>query len=556
MPQLEKKHKKPKIMSNEEKLNKLVDSLTIKLPDEEASPQTDPPVDMIDIPELYDFFTKENLYHRFHINLFGVKESKFLSGAKIKKYNKLGFKDRLDEVGPSVEVETVAKSGLDTGSTDVFPIGKCMFASLKNNKRPVWDKKNLIIGKKDGVDAIKFTMKDGSKVIFEYFVKKEDFPEVGGDWKTFTVTPEAKHKSLKIEGLEFIFRMRVTACTDKHSSKQDLHGLLQDTETITYTEQVIPAAEKRDNALLQIWRHKEPSTKAVLWHIGRNDCFMHPHVVKPMFFDKGYDVYLLNYSMDGMCRKRGWVEQAWFNSHNYTGSFDVYNDQVEAALSTMKESKYDKVLGYAHSTGAPVLLNFLMNKGDDDFDGFIFNSPFLDMMLSNDTVETMFEKLTVAVGKMGLDNFSVNEMLSDLEKHKLYESGMPKIQYMNNKIDISAWSAKIWSQYFFDFRCRTMYSVPQTVGFGQGVISVFNLVSKWQKKNKYITLKPLVLITSRSDDTLDERDTVRVIDSVSPARCELELRHNAHDVFLSTEMENVTMAINMVKVWMDANGFE
>ena len=55
---------------------------------------------------------------------------------------------------------------------------------------------------------------------------------------------------------------------------------------------------------------------------------------------------------------------------------------------------------------------------------------------------------------------------------------------------------------------------------------------------------------------VDERDTVRVIDSVSPARCELELRHNAHDVFLSTEMENVTMAINMVKVWMDANGFE
>lgn len=33
--------------------------------------------------------------------------------------------------------------------------------------------------------------------------------------------------------------------------------------------------------------------------------------------------------------------------------------------------EYETVLGYAHSTGGPVLLNYLMERGDDDlFDVF------------------------------------------------------------------------------------------------------------------------------------------------------------------------------------------
>jgi alpha-beta hydrolase superfamily lysophospholipase len=38
---------------------------------------------------------------------------------------------------------------------------------------------------------------------------------------------------------------------------------------------------------------------------------------------------------------------------------------------------YAGVLGYAHSTGAPILLSYLIAHGDAAFDGFVFNSPFL-----------------------------------------------------------------------------------------------------------------------------------------------------------------------------------
>lgn len=80
---------------------------------------------------------------------------------------------------------------------------------------------------------------------------------------------------------------------------------------------------------------------------------------------------------------------------------------------------------------------------------------------------------------------------------------------------------------------------------------------KWQKEKKVITLKPMVCITSRADDTLTAAETLARIDIVSPARYEIELHYNnAHDVFFSEDEKDVRMVVEMVKVWMDSNGFE
>lgn len=219
-------------------------------------------------------------------------------------------------------------------------------------------------------------MKDGDKDVFEYSLEKKNFPEVGPNWKTYTIQPHAQEK-YKMDGLEFVFKMRVSACTDKISSKEDLANFLQDTDTVTYTEEVITAAEKHDYSLVQCCHHKEASSKAVLWLLGRNDCFMHPHVAKPLFLDKGYDLFVLNYSMDGMRRKRGWVEDAWFNSHNYVSNFDIYDEQF---------------------------------------------------------------------------------------------------------LQFSAWSARIWSQFFFDFRSRPLFSVAATMGFTDGVLGVHKKITNGGQK--------------------------------------------------------------------------
>jgi hypothetical protein len=68
----------------------------------------------------------------------------------------------------------------------------------------------------------------------------------------------------------------VTECTDSIVSKQEMEDFCQDTEHMTYTEEVITDGKNNDdpedNALLQCWRHTSnggEANKAVLWVLGR-----------------------------------------------------------------------------------------------------------------------------------------------------------------------------------------------------------------------------------------------------------------------------------------------
>jgi hypothetical protein len=232
----------------------------------------------------------------------------------------------------------------------------------------------------------------------------------------------------------------------------------------------------------------------------------------------------------------------------------LYLDQVEGTLNLMKTKKYGKVLGYAHSTGGPVLINYLMKRGDADFDGFMFNSPFLDWSadaVGSELEEFVIEHLDIAT--------SANLMQND---SKLGKTETPEelketpLKYLNEEIVLNAWSSKLWSQYYFDFRCRPLYSVPMTPGFAKGINTVHNTLLKMQKDKKFVTLKPMVCITSRADDTLTASETLTRIDIVGPARYEIELHYNAHDVFLSEDEDDVRMAVEMARVWMDSKGFE
>jgi len=240
------------------------------------------------------------------------------------------------------------------------------------------------------------------------------------------------------------------------------------------------------------------------------------------------------------------------NSHNSYGDFDSYLGQIDETINLMKN--YDKVIGYAHSTGGPILINYLMKKSDDFFDGFIFNSPFLEW--SKDAVGSELEKfaienMNIATGVTPMDNDT-----------KLGVPSTPKalkdtpVIHLGDEIMISAWSARIWSQFYFDFRCRPLYGVAMTPGFAKGVNKVHRELLEWKEMKKYPTLKPMVCITSRADDILAASDTLTRIDIVGPARSEIELRHNTHDVFLSHEKSHVNTAVEMTQIWMDNNGFD
>jgi len=133
--------------------------------------------------------------------------------------------------------------------------------------------------------------------------------------------------------------------------------------------------------------------------------------------------------------------------------------------------------------------------------------------------------------------------------------GCKAVDYYGSQIILSSWSAKIWSLYFFDFRSRPLYYVSMTPGFGKGVAGMFKKMAEYKRQKKCVTMKPILCITSRADDTLTASETLTSIDIIGPNRCEVELAHNAHDVTLSNEEADVNMAIQICSTWMDRNNF-
>ena len=236
----------------------------------------------------------------------------------------------------------------------------------------------------------------------------------------------------------------------------------------------------------------------------------------------------------------------------------VFIDDVDQALDLINgggdedEGKtYDTVLGYAHSTGGPILLNYLMEKGDDAFDGFLFNSPFLDWgHVGGDVAEFVLEHTGLLERFAGMDNdtkLSIPSTPDELKETPLV--------YRDTEIVLSDWSARIWSLHKFDWESRPMYKVPMTVGFAKAVTTVHLKMEQCHKDRRPITSKPFLCITSRGDDVLKAPETLSRADWIGPGRWEIELNDNGHDVFLSYDPHDTSMAIDMCSAWLKHKGF-
>jgi len=506
------------------------------------------------VPIYKEFFEEPELFERIHVSLIGINTFDDETGEKAKGISErkslFGLVSHKPDV--SVKVETL---GTDTGKCPHFDINSHEFATKEGNQYPIWHKKCVLVTKKAGTESICLTVTDkanNDEEILNFILPRSAITTpYGGEWQNVIATSEQG----RMAGVKLLFRLRLTDMTTKIVSQELLESYLQDTPTHKYTEEILPdetSSSDADNALLQCWRSRAgASQKAVLWVLGRNDCFMHPHVIQTLFFDRGFDVFILNYRMDGACRSRGWVDPL-MNSHCKGGDFDVYFNEIGKAIDIMKEAKYPITLGYAHSTGGPILLDYLIEKGDSFFDGFIFNSPFMDVPTGEGILET--------VADLGIDNLGFCKAIGALDDDWFPGDAVPPetiepIKYMGETIVMSNWSMKLFSQYYFPFHNRPMYNVRYTVGFFDGVNKVHKKVKAIRDNKWAITSKPFVVISSRSDDTLDSNDTMSQVDWIGPGRCEIELKDNAHDVFLSQEEKDNKMALDSVVNWMKAQQF-
>jgi hypothetical protein len=233
--------------------------------------------DLSGVPTLHSFFETPELYERYHIHLVGVRPT--VEGGCIA--NKTGFKGLLAPVtDPYVTLSTV---GPDTGSTEYFLIGNHTSAVLSGSQTPSWDEKCLLIAKKGSTEGVEFKMVDKNDTImvedddlFGFTLLRSEMPPV--TLLNDSVWTELVRSSAtgRTANTEFVFRVMVTECTDSIVSKQEMEDFCQDTEHMTYTEEVITDGKNNDdpedNALLQCWRHTSnggEANKAVLWVLGR-----------------------------------------------------------------------------------------------------------------------------------------------------------------------------------------------------------------------------------------------------------------------------------------------
>ncbi len=222
--------------------------------------------DLSGIPTLQSFFETPELYERYHIHLIGVRP-KVEGGEGIKN----AFCDVVD---PYVKVNTFGK---DTGSTDFFEIGSHTFPVLYDSRLPLWDTKCLLIAKKGTTEGIEFTMLDknltNSEELFRFRFLRSEMPQITpvttGAWTEYTRSAT----SGRTANTELVFRVMVTDGADRIVSKVTMDNLYRNTESFTYTEEIISpenSADPGDNALLQCWRqHSTEKKKAVLWIVGR-----------------------------------------------------------------------------------------------------------------------------------------------------------------------------------------------------------------------------------------------------------------------------------------------
>lgn len=489
----------------------------------------------IDVPEYKEFFEEQEKYERIHVHVQSMR----------KKVKRTSF-FLLDVVGGAIETvlgkssyyvvaETV---GAESGSTDFFPIGSFTFDPSTCDE-PSWDQKGNVVGKKGKIEALKLSIYEDKKVLYSCTVPRSELGPDDADWLQFT-------KEDKVSKMVFKFRVRIAS--KPIQSKEDFESIYNDPnlkyEEIELTDDKTKRQE--DSALLQAFRHKKGSKKAMLWILGRNDGFMHSHVFYRLLNEPKYDLYVLNYRSSARCIRKGWVEQPFFNSHCAAGNHDAYINEISKALKTIQDTKkYDTTIGYAHSTGAPIFLNYLMEVGDDGFDGFVFNSPFMDFGGQGAEIAA---NVVSGIGRFTTEFYFDPEVPEKVKGKCTYKGN-------NQELVLTAWTSKLYSEYYFNTGTRPVYAVPLTSGYMKSVEIVQDKVRARLASKNPITMKPFVLVSSRSDDTLDSEGMRVLIDAVGTARTEIELRDNSHDTFLSHDIRDSNISIDFVKVWLQRYNF-
>jgi alpha-beta hydrolase superfamily lysophospholipase len=314
---------------------------------------------------------------------------------------------------------------------------------------------------------------------------------------------------------EATYYFEIQVLTDRQTS-------LSDQESLPLTVTTVVDKSKGTYVLEKFCGPNNRSV--VLWIPGKNDVFMHPHVAKIML-KQGFDVWVYNYTNSLRATS---ADSHLFASHVPSGSFDGLLGEMQEVVESL-QAKYKTVVAYAHSTGATILTNYLLENPQHNhevFQAIYLNSPFLEWGRFGLAEEALLRGTPFMVDVMGLSPDMV-----------LRAGGR-----------FNAWHARIHTQHEYDTASygsdRTIHT---TLGYAAASQRVFDkLEAVHAKKKGLVTTVPVCMITVKNDDLLDARETIERTAWIGPParHTNLSLDTGSHDVFLSPTVLEVQKALD------------
>jgi len=276
------------------------------------------------------------------------------------------------------------------------------------------------------------------------------------------------------------------------------------------------------------YRCRRGNTKMVLMVPGRAGSFTHPHVARA-FMERGFDFFHLDYRRVGRARK--FMADELFVSH--CDDFDEYFEDITGSLRFIESlgAKYKHKVWLCHSTGATIMINFIMRSElrDSAFTHLVVNSPFLDWGAIWQLSELYVENVAGLVSAAGGGRTPVPGKAGGHRMHP--------------------WHFKLWTLYRPRPCDRPVYVTPHiTHGWCKAATNVHKAL---QARRAPVTDKPVFCITSKSDDVLDCSETVERATWLGSSVTIAQLKYNAHDVFLSPELEDSSNALARTMAWIE-----
>eukprot|EP00978_Attheya_sp_CCMP212_P017670 scaffold47334_cov43-Attheya_sp.AAC.4 len=266
--------------------------------------------------------------------------------------------------------------------------------------------------------------------------------------------------------------------------------------------------------------------KAVFFFPGRSDSFTQPHVFAS-YWRRGYDFYTLD------LRKCGRTRRFLKDPHkaNDVDSFDTYKEEIDMALDFMaKQKKYDSVVAMAHSTGAPVLINYIMlqkeKKKEVPFSAYVMNSPFLDWgHVGGDLYEFALEHANWIL-KLDPDFIGIKG------------------------VGVDRYITAGWLLYRWNLTMRPILCSDLTAKWANAATRVHAKINA--RKGQPIITKPSLVLSSQSDIVLEHLETVNLAQNVFLNPNIVEFKRHGHDVFFSPFKEYNDLSIQELENFLDS----